>query len=131
MIFRLSAGLHQPDMVAIRRGTGGATQRASTSLLGNFDTVWSGLLARPPEGEEVLPGARYNPCLAFCPPRSSSPYPTQYGLSPATLAVFLLSLILGVIRKRSNTTVYPGSRGIQFHPGLLSLLAVHPAPFAR
>jgi hypothetical protein len=49
---------------------------------------------------------------------------TQYGLTPATLTVFLLSLVLGVIRQRSNTTVAIFVHaGYNFLLGLLALLA--------
>ena len=49
----------------------------------------------------------------------------QYGLSPATLTVFLLSIVLGIIRKRSNTTVaILVHGGYNFILGLLSLLAI-------
>ena len=50
----------------------------------------------------------------------------QYGLSPATLAIFLLSVILGIIRRRSNTTVaIIVHAGYNFILGLISLLAVY------
>ena len=53
----------------------------------------------------------------------------QYGLSPATLTVFLLSVVLGIIRKRSNTTVaILVHAGYNFVLGLLSLLAVYLEP---
>ena len=56
----------------------------------------------------------------------------QYGLSPATLTVFLLSVVLGIIRKRSNTTVaILVHAGYNFILGLLSLLAVYLEPLVR
>ncbi|UCC53555.1 MAG: CPBP family intramembrane metalloprotease [Anaerolineaceae bacterium] len=50
----------------------------------------------------------------------------QYGLTPITLAVFLLGLILGIIRKRTNTTVTIFVHfGYNFILGLMALLAVY------
>ena len=50
----------------------------------------------------------------------------QYGLTPITLAVFLLGLILGILRKRTNTTVTILVHfGYNFILGLMALLAVY------
>ena len=50
----------------------------------------------------------------------------QYGLTPITLAVFLLGLILGILRKRTNTTVTIFVHfGYNFILGLMALLAVY------
>ncbi len=105
------------------------------SLLGNFDTVWEWFLlaASAGLGEELLFRGALQPIFGILPTSLIFAVShVQYGLSPATLAVFLLSLILGVIRKRSNTTVaILVHAGYNFTLGLLSLLAVYLAPFAR
>jgi membrane protease YdiL (CAAX protease family) len=50
----------------------------------------------------------------------------QYGLTPVTLAVFLLGLILGILRKRTNTTVTIFVHfSYNFILGLMALLAVY------
>jgi len=50
----------------------------------------------------------------------------QYGLTPITLAVFLLGLILGVLRQRTNTTVTIFVHfGYNLILGLMALLAVY------
>ncbi len=105
------------------------------SLLGNFDTVWEWFLlaASAGLGEELLFRGALQPVFGILPTSLIFAVShVQYGLSPATLAVFLLSLILGIIRKRSNTTVaILVHTGYNFILGLLSLLAVYLAPFAR
>lgn len=105
------------------------------SLLGNFDTVWEWfvLAAAAGLGEELLFRGALQPIFGILPTSLIFAVShVQYGLSPATLAVFLLSLVLGIIRKRSNTTVaILVHAGYNFILGLLSLLALYLEPFLR
>jgi hypothetical protein len=97
------------------------------SLLGSFDTVWEWFLlaAATGVGEEMLFRGALQPVFGIL--GTSIVFAvshTQYGLTPATLTVFLLSLVLGVIRQRSNTTVAIFVHaGYNFLLGLLALLA--------
>lgn len=99
------------------------------ALLGNFDTVWEWFLlaAAAGVGEELLFRGALQPIFGLIPTSLIFAVShVQYGLTPATLAIFLLSLILGIIRKRSNTTVAIFVHaGYNFILGLLSLLAVY------
>ena len=105
------------------------------TLLGNFDTVWEWFLlaAAAGLGEELLFRGALQPVFGLIPTSLIFAVShVQYGLTPATLVVFLLSLILGIIRKRSNTTVaILVHAGYNFILGLLSLLAVYLEPLAR
>lgn len=105
------------------------------SLLGDFDTVWEWFLlaASAGLGEELLFRGALQPIFGILPTSLIFAVShVQYGLSPATLAVFLLSVVLGVIRKRSNTTVaILVHAGYNFILGLLSLLALYLEPFMR
>ncbi|WP_374687399.1 lysostaphin resistance A-like protein [Promineifilum sp.] len=98
------------------------------ALLGDFDTVWEWFLlaAAAGLGEELLFRGALQPVfgIVFTSLIFAVSH-VQYGLSPATLTVFLLSVVLGIIRKRSNTTVaILVHAGYNFILGLLSLLAV-------
>lgn len=97
------------------------------ALLGNFDTVWEWFLlaAAAGLGEELLFRGALQPIFGILPTSLIFAVShVQYGLTPATLAIFALSVILGVIRKRSNTTVAILTHaGYNFILGLLSLLA--------
>jgi membrane protease YdiL (CAAX protease family) len=99
------------------------------SLLGDFDTVWEWFLlaASAGLGEEMLFRGALQPIFGILPTSLIFALShIQYGLSPATLTVFLLSVVLGVIRKRSNTTVaILVHAGYNFILGLLSLLALY------
>ena len=105
------------------------------ALLGNFDTVWEWFLlaAAAGLGEELLFRGALQPIFGIVPTSLLFALShAQYSLSPATLAVFLLSLVLGIIRKRSNTTVaILVHAGYNFVLGLLSLLAVYLEPLVR
>lgn len=105
------------------------------ALLGNFDTVWEWFLlaAAAGLGEELLFRGAMQPIFGILPTSFIFAVShVQYGLTPATLAVFLLSIVLGIIRKRSNTTVaILVHAGYNFILGLLSLLALYIEPFAR
>jgi len=100
----------------------------SQELLGNFDTVgeWFLLAAAAGLGEELFFRGALQPIFGIVPTSLIFAVShVQYGLSPATLVVFLLSIILGIIRKRSNTTVaILVHSGYNFTLGLLSLLAI-------
>ena len=100
------------------------------ALLGSFDTVgeWFLLAAAAGLGEELLFRGALQPIFGIVPTSLIFAIShVQYGFfSPATLAVFLLSIVLGIIRKRSNTTVaILVHAGYNFTLGLLSLLAVY------
>ena len=101
-------------------------------LLGNFDTVGEWLLLAAAAGlsEELLFRGALQPIFGILPTSLIfAVVHVQYGLSPATLTVFLLSVVLGIIRKRSNTTVaILVHGGYNFVLGLLSLLAVYLEP---
>ncbi len=103
------------------------------SLLGNFDTVWEWFLlaAAAGMGEELLFRGALQPVFGIIPTSFIFAVShVQYGLSPATLAIFLLSVVLGIIRKRYSTTVaIIVHAGYNFILGLLSLLAVYLQPF--
>lgn len=98
-------------------------------LLGNFDTVWEWFLlaAAAGLGEELLFRGALQPIFGILPTSLIFAVShVQYGLSPATFTVFLLSVVLGIIRKRSNTTVaILVHAGYNFTLGMLSLLAVY------
>jgi uncharacterized protein len=98
------------------------------ALLGNFNTVWEWFLlaAAAGLGEELLFRGALQPIFGILPTSIVFAIShSQYGLSPATLTVFLLSIVLGIIRKRSNTTVaILVHAGYNFTLGLLSLLAI-------
>ncbi|MEZ4515381.1 MAG: CPBP family intramembrane glutamic endopeptidase [Chloroflexota bacterium] len=104
------------------------------TLLGDFDTVWEWFLlaAAAGVGEELLFRGALQPVFGIL--FTSIVFAlshVQYGFSPATLTVFLLSVVLGVIRKRSNTTVTMFVHaGYNFILGLLALLAVYLQPLS-
>lgn len=105
------------------------------SLLGNFTTVWDWLVlaAAAGLGEELLFRGALQPIFGIIPTSLIFAIShVQYGLTPATLAIFLLSVVLGIIRKRQNTTVaIIVHAGYNFILGLLSLLAVYLEPFIQ
>lgn len=102
------------------------------SLLGNFDTVWEwlALAVAAGLGEELLFRGALQPVLGLWPTAVVFAVAhNQYGFTPATLTVFLLALVLGIIRQRSNTTVAIFVHaGYNFILGLLSLLAAYLQP---
>lgn len=104
------------------------------TLLGDFDTVWEWfvLAAAAGLGEELLFRGALQPVYGiFLTSVVFALSHVQYGLSPATLTVFLLSVVLGIIRQRSNTTVAIFVHaGYNFILGLLSLLVVYLQPLA-
>lgn len=77
-------------------------------LLGNMDTVWEWLLLAVAAGigEEVLFRGALQPVLGiWLTSLLFAVIHTQYGLSIATLLIFVVGFILGVMRQRYNTTV--------------------------
>jgi uncharacterized protein len=99
----------------------------NTALLGDFDTVgeWLILALAAGIGEEVLFRGALQPVFGlWLTSIVFAVVHVQYGLSPVTLFVVLLALILGLIRRRTNTTVAIFVHvGYDFVLGLLSLLA--------
>ncbi|MDT8304943.1 MAG: CPBP family intramembrane glutamic endopeptidase [Anaerolineae bacterium] len=80
----------------------------SQLLLGNMDTVWDWLLLAVAAGigEEVLFRGALQPVLGiWLTSLLFAVIHTQYGLSIATLLIFVVGFILGVMRQRYNTTV--------------------------
>ncbi len=98
------------------------------SLLGGFDTVghWFVLAIASGLGEELLFRGALQPIFGIIPTSIIFAVShVQYGLTPATLAILIFSITLGIIRKRSNTTVaIVVHAGYNFTLGLLSLLAL-------
>lgn len=107
----------------------------NADILGNFDTVWEWFLlaAAAGLGEELLFRGALQPIFGLVPTSLVFAVShTQYGLSPATLTVFLLSLVLGIIRRRTNTTTAIFTHaGYNFILGLLSLLVTRLAPLVN
>jgi membrane protease YdiL (CAAX protease family) len=101
----------------------------SGQLFGNFDTVgeWLVLGLAAGIGEEVLFRGALQPALglwftAFLFALSH----VQYGFSPITLVVFIIAVVLGYIRRRSNTTVaITVHAGYNFVLGLFSVIAAN------
>lgn len=102
-------------------------------LLGSFDTVWKWLLLATAAGlgEELLFRGALQPIFGIIPVSLVFALShSQYGLTPVTATIFLFSVVLGIIRKRHNTTVaIVVHAGYNFTIGLLSLLAVYSQPF--
>jgi membrane protease YdiL (CAAX protease family) len=97
------------------------------SLLSGFDSVgeWFILAIAAGIGEEILFRGALQPVfgLVFTSLLFAIVH-IQYGLTPITLAVFLLGMILGILRKRTNTTVTVFVHfGYNFMLGLFALLA--------
>jgi membrane protease YdiL (CAAX protease family) len=113
----------------------GELSGVNQALLGGFDTVWEWFLlaAAAGLGEELLFRGALQPIFGILP--TSLIFAVshiQYGLTPATLAILLLSVVLGFIRKRHSTTMAIAVHaGYNFTLGLLSLLAMYLEPFAR
>ncbi|MCI0399650.1 MAG: CPBP family intramembrane metalloprotease, partial [Chloroflexi bacterium] len=96
-------------------------------LLGDINTVWDWLLLALATGvgEELLFRGAIQPAFglgltAFL----FAVAHVQYGLTPVTVFVFILGLILGLVRRRYNTTTAIFIHtGYNFALGLLALLA--------
>lgn len=80
----------------------------SQLLLGNMTTVWDWLVLAIAAGigEEVLFRGALQPVLGiWLTSLLFAVIHTQYGISLATLLIFVVGFILGIIRQRYNTTV--------------------------
>jgi membrane protease YdiL (CAAX protease family) len=97
----------------------------NNSLLINVDTVWEwALLALAAGiGEEILFRGALQPVFGIVGTAVIFALGhIQYGLSPATFLVFVLGIILGIIRKKHNTTIAIFVHtGYNFALGLLTL----------
>ena len=99
------------------------------ALLSGFDTPgeWFVLAVASGLGEEVLFRGAVQPVFGLgITSLLFAIVHVQYGLTPITAVVFLLGLILGIVRLRTNTTVAVFVHfGYNFTLGLLSLLALY------
>jgi membrane protease YdiL (CAAX protease family) len=100
----------------------------SSDLLGDIDTIWEWILlaVATGTGEEILFRGALQP--VFGVGITSLLFATahvQYGITPVTFIVFIIGIILGLIRRRYNTTtsIFVHS-GYNFVLGMLSLLAL-------
>lgn len=76
-------------------------------LLGNVDTIgeWLVLALASGIGEEILFRGALQPVLGIVPTSLLfAIVHVQYGLTPITAAVFIIGLILGLLRRKTNTT---------------------------
>lgn len=99
------------------------------SLMAGFDSPgeWLILATASGVGEEILFRGALQPVfgVVFTSLLFAIVH-IQYGLTPITLAVFLLGLILGILRRRTNTTVVIYVHfGYNFILGLFALLATY------
>jgi membrane protease YdiL (CAAX protease family) len=112
--------LADPDQAAL-------VEEISGSLIGDLDTVWEWLLLAIATGigEELLFRGALQPVFGLG--ATSLVFAlshVQYGLTPLTVLVFVLALVLGYIRRRTNTTVCIFVHaGYNFTLGMLLLLA--------
>ncbi len=99
------------------------------SLLAGFDSVgeWLILAIAAGIGEEILFRGALQPVFGiFVSSILFAIVHVQYGLTPITLAVLLLGIILGILRRRTNTTVTIFVHfGYNFILGLFTLLVVY------
>lgn len=104
-----------------------ALSEISEVLLGNVDTVgeWFVLAFASGVGEEILFRGALQPVFGIVATALLfAIVHVQYGLTPVTAAVFIIGLILGVLRKRTNTTTTIFVHfSYNFLLGLMSLLA--------
>ncbi|MCA9949460.1 MAG: CPBP family intramembrane metalloprotease [Anaerolineales bacterium] len=114
--------LLNPDLAATLEGL-------NESLLGDFDTVgeWLILALAAGIGEEILFRGAIQPVFGLVTTSLLfAVVHVQYGFTPITVVVFLIGIILGLIRRRYNTTTAIFVHvGYNFTLGLLSLLAVY------
>ncbi len=107
----------------------------SGNLLGDVDSLWEwfALSVSAGIGEELLFRGALQPVLGlwFTAVLFAVSH-IQYGLTPATLAIFIIALVLGLIRQRTNTTVAIIVHfGYDFMLGLMALLATSLEPFVQ
>lgn len=100
-------------------------ERVSLELLGDMDTVgeWFVLALAAGVGEEILFRGALQPVFGLGVTSLIFAFAhVQYGLSPATLFIFILGFILGLVRRRTNTTtVLLVHFGYDFVLGLIAL----------
>ncbi len=102
-------------------------ESVNTMLLAEFDTVWEWLILAIAAGvgEELLFRGALQPVFGL--PLTSVVFAlihVQYGLTPFTLLVVLIALILGLIRRFYSTTIAIFVHvGYDFVLGLMALLA--------
>jgi membrane protease YdiL (CAAX protease family) len=99
----------------------------NSALLGDFDTIWEWLILALAAGigEEILFRGAIQPVfgLLFTSILFAIVH-IQYGFSLATIIVIILALILGIIRRRTNTTVAIFVHaGYNFVIGIIALLS--------
>jgi len=110
-------------------------ENISGELLGNIDTFaeWLVLAAATGLGEELLFRGALQPVfgLGFTALLFAFAH-VQYGLTPVTLVVFVIGIVLGLIRRQYGTAVsiFVHS-GYNFALGMISLLAVQYANTIR
>ncbi len=102
------------------------------TLLGDIDTVleWLILAAATGLGEELLFRGALQPVFGlWTTSLLFAVAHVQYGITPVTLFVFLLAIVLGLIRRHTNTTVAVLVHGgYNFLLGMLALLATYLEP---
>jgi membrane protease YdiL (CAAX protease family) len=102
-------------------------ENLNSLLLSQFDTVWEWLIlaASAAIGEEILFRGALQPVLGlWLTSVIFAVVHMQYGFTLVTVLLLLLGLILGVVRRRSNTTVAIFVHfSYDFILGLLALLA--------
>ncbi len=95
-------------------------------LLANMDTVWEWFLlaAAAAAGEEILFRGALQPVFGlWATSLLFAVAHIQYGLTPVTILVFGIGLVLGLVRRRTNTSVAIFVHfGYNFILGLLALL---------
>ena len=98
-------------------------------LLGNVDTLgeWFILAVASGVGEEILFRGSLQPVFGIVPTALLfAIVHVQYGLSPITAAVFIIGLILGLLRRKTNTTTTIFVHfSYNFLLGLFALLAAY------
>lgn len=98
------------------------------ALLGNMDTIaeWLVLAAATGFGEEILFRGALQPILGlgFTSFLFALAH-VQYGITPVTVIIFIIGIVLGFIRRRYNTSVAIFVHaGYNFVLGMFALLAV-------
>jgi membrane protease YdiL (CAAX protease family) len=115
-----------PDQVA-------SVEDINTVLLANLDTVgeWLVFALLAGIGEEILFRGAIQPVFGlWFTSLFFAIVHVQYGFSIATLVIVILAFILGIIRRRTNTTVAIFVHaGYNFVLGLLALLATYAEQF--
>ena len=108
-------------------------ENINSALLGDFDTVgeWLILALAAGIGEEILFRGAIQPIFGlWFTSFVFAVIHVQYGFSPITVFIILLAVILGIIRRRTNTTVAIFVHvGYDFVLGLLALLAAYAEQF--